>query len=148
MSRLKNFIKEEWMNTYKYSLVPGLSNSVDVFVNPSRKEFREVHNNNQKYSRFVLDNKKKKLYIWSGTEALHREMWTEISKDIGDSRQLYISPDLLVGTIDFKGNIEFESNFIYPLSVWEKIYNTNWSWANKYMKKITKTLKGEPKNGI
>ena len=148
MSRLKDFLGEDFMNTYRYTLVPGLTNDIDVFVNPSRKEFRETQQTGHNASRFILDNKKKKVYIWAALDALHRDMWEEIAKETKDSRRIYMTDDILVGVVDKAGKVKYESNYLYTLTDWERIYAADWKWANRYIKNLTSSLQKEPTNDM
>ena len=142
---LIDLLLEKYLNTYEYSIVPGLPIQYDVFENPSSKEIRECMTNGG--ARFIADNKTKTVYMWDGEQALHRETWFFISKkDKHDTRSLYKTEDLLVGVMT-KSDVKFESNFIYALGTWQRIYATDWSWANRYVKNLTKFLEKEPTNG-
>ena len=143
-----NLLFERFLNTYKYDLMPGISEVVDVFLNPSSKELREMGDNYAKSVRFIADSKKKAVYMFDGTKALHREMWHGISTELKDSRKLYNNSDLLVGVIQNNRDVLFESNYLYPLGVWEKIYDTDWKWADKYIKGLSKAIAKEPKNDM
>lgn len=149
MSRKEiEILVEKYLNTYSYDLVPGFPQSVEIFINPSKKELRETSDNYAKSTRFIADNKKKVVYVFDGTKALHREMWEGIAKEQGDSRRIYKTEDLLVGVFQNNRDVMFESNYIYPLGIWERIYATDWKWADKYIKGLSSKVASEPTNDM
>ena len=65
-------INEGW-----YESAKGVNGGVvDIFKNPTKKDFREL--NNSKYLRFVAVRKTKSLYICDGFELLHTDIWDSI----------------------------------------------------------------------
>lgn len=93
--RLYKYIKEEYLTRVKSSI----AGSAEVFVNPSKKELREIG----EVVRFIADNNTKKIYTWNAVKAFHKQTWRQI-KEKSDSR-LEIDPTLLSGTATRSGVI-------------------------------------------
>jgi predicted membrane chloride channel (bestrophin family) len=76
--RLLSYINEEYYKRVKdYS-----GKSHEIFLNPTKKEFRELSNNSYKEVRFVAF--RDVLYAWSGDKALmHENFWDDdMNRDI------------------------------------------------------------------
>jgi len=126
MSRLKQYIKEEFFLGFKYG-----GEYIEVFVNPSKKELKRIPE-----IRFIADNKKKKVYAWDSEFAIHTDVWDKI----GDSRDIYDSDTLLSGLAKKVGGkwkmtesdtYEFGGNLIN---------GGDFKWCDKYIE-VSKKLK-------
>ena len=71
---------EKWLTAYK-----KWGEIVDVFMNPTKKDFREIGNK----SRFIADAKNKRVYVWGVMGDMHGDAWVKIKKELNDSRNLY-----------------------------------------------------------
>lgn len=68
----------------------------DVFVNPTKKELRELG----AVYRFIADAARDKLYVFNA-DMLHDETWTHhIRKEIKDSRDIYGNEYLFAGVME------------------------------------------------
>lgn len=139
--RLEQYLKEKYDGRFK----GRWGESTEIFVNPSRSEFREVANGGN--VRFFAYNKTKKFYIWN-PEVLHSDVvrdyidisgWDGRTEDtyflggltlqgvarlIGGKWQLYNS-DVIEGIVYGRRSLSFDQ-FI------EMIEN-KWKWVEKYM---------------
>jgi hypothetical protein len=93
--RLLKYINEEW-----YKRIKG-GDSVDVFKNPSRKEFNEIisstkHNNNS--VRFIAYNKTKTLYVWEVYGSIHADMYRALFG--GDFQDAVSKMEIIPGIAD------------------------------------------------
>ncbi len=123
--RLKQYLKEKY---YKGVKTPQ-ADYVEFFTNPSKKEMAEVGKSGNPYGsiktfRFIADNKKKIIYIWTAA-LMHADAW----KHLGGSGK-YFGKGLLAGIAE------------YEPSGWEMISATSyvdkakedWNWVEKYVK--------------
>jgi hypothetical protein len=86
--RLQQYIlNERW-----HTRLEIRKNSFDVFVNPTKKEMKEL---DTVYLRFIADNTSGKLYIWDYDKGMHREVYKKLK--ISDNELFY-------GILRKKGN--------------------------------------------
>lgn len=104
---------------------------VECFENPSKKEVSDIGNN----VRWILDAKNKKAYAFNGLDCLHGDAWRQIAKEIGDSRSMYHTPELLP--------VETYANKTEITTLFKDAYDpkVDWSWAKKYLPNIEKAMK-------
>ena len=93
-----DILLEKWLTAFK-----KYGHTLEVFENPSKKEMKGWEDR----FRFIADAKRKKIYMWPASGAIHGDAWTHIKKELNDSRPLYKSSTLIPSVYD-KGNI-----FIY-----------------------------------
>ena len=124
--------------------------SVEVFVNPSRKELRTLGG---EFIRFIADADTKKVYAWEGYSAVHGEMARYIKvtgKDkVAYNNQEPLYSNLLIGVAQNMGNsIETIdsipiSNFLFYLrpededskgvTVFRMLLSQDWRWLDRYI---------------
>lgn len=119
--RLRKYLNEEY-----FMRVKGVGGSTEVFVNPSRKDYRDL----PELIRIIADDKNKKVYAWDATKALHKETWRQIRKEEGYSFRLEIDPTLLAATGRRMGNIIR----IYP--EYSEQNPKKFDWLKKYNMRI------------
>jgi hypothetical protein len=107
---------------------------VDVYKNPTPNEIRSVGSNG---FRFIADSKTKTLYIWGAWSALHQDAWRNISKEIGDSRRVYMIHTLLPGTVDPDGSVYTYGVSAMQKAVVERMAKEDWSFISKYVSSST-----------
>lgn len=128
MSRLKQYLKEEYLMRFK--------KGGEVFVNPSFKEMREVAG--ESGIRFTADSRNKKVYVWNEFDHIHEKAWKEIapSDNAGKLSQQGI---LLEGEAWQKGNKfqMFWSDQMESFFGWDvddmKMMKKKFKWVNKYI---------------
>ena len=94
--KIRQYLQEEWFKRIK-----GGANSVDVFKNPSRKEFNEIisstkHSNNS--VRFIADGKSKNLYVWEVYGSVHADMYRAMTGS--DFQDAVYSKSIIPGVAD------------------------------------------------
>jgi hypothetical protein len=143
--RLKRYLTEKWMKSFKRMGADVPDGIVEVFVNPTKKEFFEVHDSaawdhyEGKYVRFFADMERRLVYIWN-PNIIHMTVWNEI----GDKRKMS-DPTLLKGVAQNKGGkwTFFESDEGVKKNL-EMFGIEDWQWANRWIN-VTKHLKKEAK---
>ena len=118
-----DLLLEKWITAFK-----KYGHVVEVFENPTPKEIREF----KKAFRFILDSKNKKVYIWDAMGAVHSDGWKHIKNDIGDTRMLYQTGDLLPGTLENKSINIYGSKGIHP-KFRKLMRETDWSFASNWL---------------
>lgn len=121
--RLKQYLNEKFLTAFK-----KYGHYLELFENPSMKEFRDMKGS----FRFILDSKRKKIYVWTSSGAVHGDAWVEIKKTLNDSRPLYKSETLLTGTMDTSG-IHFYGAAGIPPKVRKSLREEDWSFAKNYL---------------
>jgi hypothetical protein len=135
--RLLKYINEEYFMRVKNS-----NNSVEVFLNPSRKEFKEIAANINSV-RFIANKKTKKVYVWNTYEAIHSDMYKLIFK--GDFQKETFERKIIPGIADVLSSgksIMYSSDWLgdffyrgeYGLTI-KDLENTkkDFQWMNKYI---------------
>jgi hypothetical protein len=140
--RLNKYLTEKWKKSFKMILTTLPDGIVEVFVNPTKREFQEVKGINQwqdhikdQFVRFYADIEKREVHIWN-PEVIHVWVW----KQIGDSRP-YNDGTLITGVAENKGgkwtfteSDEGVQRNLIDYS-WE-----DWQWADKWIN-VSDTLK-------
>ena len=86
-----DLVLEKWLTAFK-----KYGHTLEVFENPSKKEMRGWETR----FRFIADAKRKKVYMWPATGAVHVDAWLHIKKMLNDSRPLYKSSTIVPGTVE------------------------------------------------
>jgi len=145
-------LKEEWADSFK-----TLSKTVEVFVNPTQKEFNEVKNNDHYGVRWLADSKTKKVYIHPSNSAIHG---TVINKVIlkGKSEEAmaphFTSDRWISGSVTKTGHHFsdlLDAGYWWKDGYGKKAIKKDWSWAYKYipgMEKFIEKYKGNVKEDI
>ena len=145
--KLKNF-NEEFLTTIKAKY--GRREPIEVYVNPTYRDFIEAAPKPPHEVRFIAVGKTKKVYIFDANAGIH----SEIAIDIG----LYTYDEGWAGSFDYKNkvlmgvakqegerwrmvNSDSLSYWIssYPdIETWQKsylhlFYEEDWSWVNKWI---------------
>lgn len=140
--RFKKYLKERY-----FKGVEGIYSGdyIEVFENPSKKEFLEVskageriHHKDPKGNivRFFVDMKKKKVYIHSASYS-HGETWAKF----GDERSAETDPTLLTGVAKQEGGKwVMKTSDSSTVNNLDKYPPEKWEWADKYVL-ITSLLK-------
>jgi len=137
--RLNKYLTEKWKKSFKSIRVA--SGIVEVFVNPSKSEFRDAAGSNKwdglrgKWVRFYADLENRLVYVWH-PEIIHSEVW----KRIGDSRN-YSDDTLMSGVAENVGGkwtlTETDEGIAKNLYGYDV---RDWEWVNKCIN-VTKKLK-------
>lgn len=132
--RFKKYLTEKWIKSYNYISLAGKKTFVEVFENPTKKEFRDAANSTSwdkisgNFVRFIADLKKKKVYVWH-PESIHADAW----KQFGDNRYI-ADPTLLAGAAKIeRGKWKMVDS---DSGVSRNITNygiEDWEWANKWI---------------
>ena len=101
--RLQRYLNEKFFVGAK-----ARNHYFEIFVNPTSKEFDELHRAHQNL-RFILDVHQKKIYMWSA-DVIHVDM-LEASSDLMKALGMKEPEDLYMGTLDdysriFTGTLE------------------------------------------
>lgn len=102
--------------------------TLEIFENPSKKEMRGWETR----FRFIADAKRKKIYMWPATGAIHSDAWTHIKKVLNDSRPLYKSSTLVPAVFDGGYVYIFGAKGI-PHSIAQQWDYEDWSFVKKYL---------------
>lgn len=107
----------------------------DVFVNPTKKELKEVLKANYNHCRFIADAKNKNIYVFS-TDNYHRDTWDgNIAPHLHDNRKMYKHASLFAGAYEgsYVMNWGFGDGYYDSgvLAEWEN-HPDMFDWANKY----------------
>ena len=92
--RLSNYLKEKWISSFKDPLAGG---TVEVFINPSRKEYREALQASQgsmltpSAVRAFYDYEGDNIWIWRG-DVLHNKVMKKISGIKFSTLRIVIEP--------------------------------------------------------
>lgn len=78
--RLHQYLTEKWYDTLD-------RNDTDIFVNPSKKEIREILEHGYGF-RYFMDFKKKKLYLFNST-IFHRNVVSAESNKVSRELKMY-----------------------------------------------------------
>ena len=141
--------------------------SIEVFINPSRKERRDL---NVEFIRFFADDDNKKVYVWKGFSAVHGEMMWHLSLNGKDrsyppasgSRVDPFYSNLLVGIAQPMGGGSIEMIDSIPIhrfldylrpedrdeketKTFRNLMSKDWRWLDKYIdaSKYLKRVKEE-----
>jgi len=119
--KLKELL-EEWKASVKYSS----KKSYDIFVNPDSKELRDLgRSEKENYIRYIIDFKKKKLYIFS----------SELVHDLA-STELGIPYDFNHKVVDYKFGEAFIKNGKIMLTAYDMVEVSGKKWLQKYFKEM------------
>ena len=137
--RFEKYLNEKYMTAVKYA-----GDTYEVFVNPSKKELRELDS-----IRGLIDTKTKKLYVWSAHINHHNMVNNNkmIQRDTGltDFRKYWKEGDQLdhIFTFDTEGELDYvnSDNIDYiarevttekALDDMNTLYDADWSFMKKY----------------
>lgn len=142
--RLQQYLNDEYLGRYTL-----YGKSIEVFVNPSKKELKDIITIDGKRKndiRFIADRKKKKLYAWNSIGGIHYDIWYRI----GDNRR-YDDVTLFSGLAEVKGGkmIMYESHVLPTTLMDGYFYSTDpigdfiedFKWVNKYNLKFEKSAR-------
>lgn len=139
--RLQQYLNDEYDGRFK-----GKYESTEIFVNPSKSEFRDASKNGE--VRFFAYNKTKKFYIWN-PEVLHGDVihdyigisdWNGRTEDtyflkgqtlqgvarrIGGKWQFYDS--------DVIGYVISDSSRDFSFDQFIEMLESKWNWVKKYI---------------
>jgi hypothetical protein len=133
--RLARFLNEKWLDD-----VQEYGSTYEVFMNPSRKEIRQLDKSGG--YRFIVNHKKKEVYMVSAN-SYHSTMWdeSEVRNRIGFSYDsysynakgfdyIYCGDGITNGRYGSDTMETLGTN--YPNQL-EKLANQDWSWVKKYL---------------
>jgi hypothetical protein len=133
--RLQKYLTERWVKSFKdKSPIAGRETFVEVFENPSAKEFRDAANSTTwdkirgNFVRFYVDMKKKRVYIWH-PEAVHADAW----RQFGDGRPPADSTLLGGAAKKVSGKWKMVDS---DMGVKRNLLDydiEDWEWANKWI---------------
>ena len=91
--QLNEKLDEEWETTIK---VPHFKKPVEIFSNPSKKEITKIGKTDRGNAiRFIIDNKKKKIYVWNADTITHYE----VGKRLG-MKDVYYKREYCTGVVE------------------------------------------------
>jgi hypothetical protein len=136
MSRLDQLL-ETYLTGYK---VRG--HMVEIFVNPSKSEMREVMRDAETSVGVIMDRKNNKLYAFSRDRQIHQQVWRKIKGS--DSRKLYQSDELLTAEWSL-----YEKDWLYgsqglftdDIDILRSIIRADWSFFKKWIPTIELDVK-------
>ena len=140
----KYLINEKFWDAYKNS--PSSNDVIEIFVNPSRRELREIGDGDG--VRGVVDFNSKKVYVWTYM-VTHVAMFgnTDYAKKMGitDLREMWLDGDGLLDAITFTlaplNSKQTESDLLdfisrhgneMQLKNLNKVLERDFKWMNKY----------------
>ena len=99
-----------------------------IYVNPNSWEFKDAEP-----CRFIVDNKLKKVYVWSALGGIHSDVWDLV----GDTRH-YSDTSFLSGEY----SRVLDSDLLSRMSdrYVRSVLNQDWTWAKRYLPFIDKFL--------
>lgn len=125
-----DLLLEKWLLAFK-----KYGHMLEIFENPTRKELAEIG----KTQRFILDAKRKKVYIWPATGAIHTDAWIHLKKELNDSRHVYKSGDLIAG-VQESGRLLIYNTSGLSQSVRKRIKEQDWSFSKKYYPRLEEDI--------
>jgi hypothetical protein len=99
--------------------------STEVFVNPSRKELRDIGDS----IRFLADTNRKQIFVWTA-EIMHRQA------EIGLFGYQSYKPEILLGVAERRGS-DYEmttSDQIVMHGQDMTLFSYDWTWADRYVR--------------
>jgi hypothetical protein len=137
MSSQIDILLEDYLMGYK---VDG--HILDVFVNPSKAEMREVMRSATTSLGVIMDRKNNKLYAFNRDKQIHSQVWRKISG--GDSRKLYKTDEILTAEFDkrFKKEWNYSSQAMFTddIETLRTIIRADWSFFKKWIPNIEKDV--------
>jgi hypothetical protein len=134
--RLQQYLQEEYFKRIKNVF----SETLEIFVNPSHKEMKEIAGK-YKSTRFIADSKTKKLYTWGVYGSIHDDMYKSLSlgKNFQDDiLKMKIMPGLSDVSKSGKSSMAYSEqlDMFVANSGWgldsDSMYDS-FKWVNKYM---------------
>jgi|WetSurMetagenome_2_1015567.scaffolds.fasta_scaffold39431_3 hypothetical protein len=142
--KLKNFNEEFLTSTRgKY----GRKEPIEVYVNPTYRDFIEASPQKPHEVRFVAVGKQNKVYIFDAAVAIHSEV-TPVLGISGEWAETFnYKNKVLLGTAKQVGDkwvmngsdsVLYWINYYPEIETWQKsylhmFYEEDWSWVNKYI---------------
>ncbi len=116
---------------------------LDVFVNPSKSEIRQVASKKSNRIRFTADNRSPhKVWVWDASKAVHYEMLPLLGPDrcdiypyiLGGVSELQGSNAVMIGWDNFHHlmNLMDSSSRENVIEFLSRLFSYNWSWLNEY----------------
>lgn len=137
-----DLLLEKFLTGYKSP--QRIGEGVEVFENPTPSELREVlRATDFDAARFIVDSKKKKVYVWNAALMLHLQMWNNLSKELSDSRRLYNNGTLLSGEYTKKGIYDWYSMSLNDQKDLMYFWIEDWKWVDKYLPNFDKDVRLE-----
>src|SRR5574343_187779 len=133
--KFKEYLQEEW---YK-NIDVGYSKHdyIDIFVNPSIKELREIETiNNSNEIRFIVKFPEEKIYVWSAWKAIHGDVEQELNPNYSWSK--YDWSNNFWGVAKFTGTklLFISSDEMRHYKNFRKSFMEKWQgkddWTKKY----------------
>lgn len=133
--RLLRYINEKYAFTTKPSMI--FKRSVPIFVNPSRKEIREIISSSEGNTvRFSAFHHEQKVFMWDANLIIHDPVESEIFRKYNLAGLPYTkNPNLFAGLANMSGGklVAYSSDQLRKSEVEEKILSKDWSWLEKYV---------------
>lgn len=126
-----NQIIEKYFDTWKSSYSGDAT--VDIWLNPSKQEMRKELNNG-KYVRFIIDIKKKNVYVADANTILHEWMWNFLKINTKGLGQAIRDDDIVIGYTNSSGALGFMDNG----NNLPELHKMDWKWMNKYFSDFDK----------
>lgn len=134
--RLQSYLKEAY-----YSGFIKRSHMIDIFVNPTLKELRELYASSDEYGSigFICDMKEQNIYFFSRENIIHQEAFDHIKS----GTKLYKNPNYLAGEFKTKNNkpIGLNFNMFDKMTDDTKAYKMDWSYFNKWIPNLNDEYK-------
>lgn len=135
IEEIQNIIKEKFFSSGHLSKYDK-KKYVEIFENPSKREFEDVAGTSSwernkygdKYVRFFIDNKRKKVYIWS-PDVIH----SDVAQLVFGSKYEWVSPTRVAGVSIKEGGRWKMVASDSPTNIQLKWIKLDLSWAEKYI---------------
>jgi len=131
---------ERYLHEQYYDALQIGSHTFEIFINPSKKEIKEVSNYSGRGYRFIIDFKQKKFYVWADVifhEVVMDFMKEQGNKQIPDFQQYWykgkMNDTIFTGSSDVYG---YHSDHMYTLKKngdLEKLLKLDMSWLSRYI---------------
>jgi len=141
--RFEKYINEKFFDSFMYQRI----HMVDIFVNPSKRELRELYNSfrDQSYGSvgFICDLMDDKIYFFSRKHIIHQDAWNHINKGgpklYHDSR--YLTGELTLGSKGKVQGMNFDSfSGFSTTDVKREALDSDWSYFDKWIPNINDEL--------
>jgi len=112
----------------------------EIFINPSKGEFRELMKASKDSVGVICDRKNKKMYAFNRDRQIHQQVWKKIAPD---NRKLYETDELLTSEYskyDNKWNYGSQSLFTDDIEILRGVIHADWSFFKKWIPTIDKDV--------
>lgn len=119
---------------------------VDVYENPDNSDIRKIYRDidgKLKLTRFIADVKTKKVYVWDGGLAIHRDIFSPLGFTYSAFSTILGEADIVSGKLIFHSSDSTEAFWgMYMYAIEKKgkadksltdYFKADWSWVDRYI---------------